>query len=120
MIPGIISAPLFAAVQGMEAICSPTSAHKSAGSANGASIAITTPSVTVTASGGTPPYSHSWASSGGGSAAATASTSATTAFEATLAPGDTDSETFVDTVTDANGVETSARCPVFIQHVDLR
>ena len=119
MIPGIVSAPLFASVQGMEAVASPSTVRKTQGSTSGSTFTLTTPTTTVTVTGGTPPYSHSWAGSGI-TATATAPTSATTAFQAMLGPGETDLETFTDTIIDANGVQTTASCNVVINNVDLR
>lgn len=61
----------------------------------------TSESVTVTASGGTGPYTYSWTRlSGASSVFATASTAATTAFEATICFGSR-SAVFRCTVTDS-------------------
>jgi len=118
MIPGIVSAPLFASVQGMEAVASPSTVRKTQGSTSGSTFTLTTPTTTVTVTGGTAPYSHRW--DGDGVGTATDPTSATTAFQATLDAGQTDSETFTDTITDANGVQTTASCKAVINNVDLR
>lgn len=75
---------------------------------------ITSGSVTVNVAGGTPPYTHSWAASGG--VTATNPTSATTAFVGTppAIEGEVEGEP-TDTVTDANGLTNSISVPVFIQ-----
>jgi hypothetical protein len=119
MIPGIVSFPLFAAAQGMEAVASPATVNRTFGSGSGAPTTLDTPSVTVTVTGGTPPYSHSWTTDNP-NVTPTAPSAATTAFEATVDPGDSESATCTDTITDANGVKTTAQCIATLHLVDFR
>jgi hypothetical protein len=113
MIPGIVSFPLFASAPAMSAVANPSAVSKVQGG-YGSTKTLTTPTTTVSVTGGTAPYTHSWA----GGVAATAPTSATSAFRATLSPGDIVTETMTDTVTDANGVTAEASCGVYLQNVD--
>ena len=74
------------------------------GSTSGGSKTLTTSSVTVTAHGGSSPYTFSWARISGSSAiTATAPSAANTAFTATLSPNQELLATFRCTVTDNSG-----------------
>lgn len=115
MIPGIVSAPLFASTQGLVATASPTRVVRLQGTHGSGSETLTTPATTVTVSGGTPPYSHSWSS---GASTPGSPTSATTTFSATLSPDQEIDEQLIDTVTDANGVVTTAHCGVLLNLVN--
>jgi hypothetical protein len=118
MIPGIVSAPLLAAEQGMTAVATPPSVSKTSSTRTGVATLVVTPSTTVTVTGGTSPYTHSWATTNP-DATATAPPAATTAFEATVDPGGSVVATFIDTVTDNNGVVTTAECDASMHLVDL-
>jgi hypothetical protein len=119
MIPGIVAAPLIASAQGMNAVASPASVSKAQGTHVGTPQTLTTPSTTVAITGGTAPYTHSWITDDP-TVSASAPTSATTAFSATLNPGDDAVATCTDTITDANGVQTTAECIASLQLVDFR
>ena len=62
---------------------------------------VTSDPVTVTASGGTSPYTYSWVRQSGSTMSATAATSATTSFSRSLAVNGTASAVWRCTVTDA-------------------
>ena len=64
---------------------------------------VTSASVTITASGGTAPYTYSWAKKSGDAITATAASSATTAFNGTVGVGETITAVFTCTVTDSAG-----------------
>jgi hypothetical protein len=77
---------------------------------------VTTVPVTVSVSGGTAPYSHSWvldASDGVASAEALSPTSATSAFRGAGVDPDGGSASFSDHVTDANGLTNSIAVSAF-------
>lgn len=78
-----------------------------AGSVTGAGTA-TSNAATATPTGGSAPYSYSWARIGGASGAANSPTSATTTFSKTLGNGDETSELFRCTVTDSFGTTATA------------
>jgi len=82
---------------------------------------ITTASVTVTAAGGTAPYTYSWVrTSGSTSITATSSTAATTTFTgSSLASGSTYSAVFTCTVTDAAAATKTAVVSVEITRVAM-
>jgi hypothetical protein len=116
MIPGILTFPCFASAQGLTAAASPS--YLSATATPGGTGTATTTGTTVAVSGGTPPYTHSWASSLGSGITINSPTSATTKFHEALTLGQTDQDTFIDTVTDANGVVAHASCDVFLMRAD--
>lgn len=118
MIPGIVSAPLLASEQGMTAIATPSSVNKAKSTRLGGALTVTTPSTTVTVTGGTAPYSHSWATTNPDASAVSAS-AATTKFEATIDPDTNVDALFIDTVTDANGVVTTAECEAHMSLVSI-
>lgn len=67
-------------------------------------IAVTTFATIVSVTGGTPPYTHSWARTDGGSGTwEIVHTDGTARFRRSCAPGDNFTATFADTVTDARG-----------------
>lgn len=77
---------------------------------------VTTVPVTVSVSGGTAPYTHSWnldTSDGVAAAEPLSPTSATTAFRGSGVDPDGGSATFSDNVTDANGLTNSILVPAF-------
>jgi len=82
---------------------------------------IVTASVTVTAAGGTPGYTYSWArTSGSTSITATSSTAATTTFTgSSLASGSTYSAVFTCTVTDSAAATKTAIVSVEITRVAM-
>jgi hypothetical protein len=82
---------------------------------------IVTASVTVTAAGGTAPYTYSWVrTSGSTSITATSSTAATTTFTgSSLASGSTYSAVFTCTVTDAAAATKTAVVSVEITRVAM-
>lgn len=68
---------------------------------------VTTLAVTVSVSGGTPPYTHDWALdlvTGAATAVALSPSSASTQFRATGVNSGGADASFIDTVTDANGI----------------
>lgn len=67
-------------------------------------VLITSSTATATPTGGTAPYTYSWAKVSGDTMTVTASTSASTAFRLGVGPGDTKSATYRCTVTDKNGL----------------
>jgi hypothetical protein len=62
---------------------------------------VTTDTVTVTASGGTGPYTYAWTKVSGDTFTVTAPTGAATAFEVTVALGETQNAVYKCTVTDS-------------------
>ena len=77
---------------------------------------VTTNSVTVTVSGGTPPYSIAWTALGGiGAWTILSPASLSTRFRAVApSPGDTDNNSFVGTITDARGREGEVTVPAIV------
>lgn len=118
MIPGIVSAPLFAAAQALTGSASPPEVSK-VDSSYGGTKTLTTPTTTVTVTGGTGPYTHSWATNDV-RLSATDPSLATTAFTATLDAGEEVDADGFDTVTDANGIVTVVVCGCFMSLVDFR
>jgi hypothetical protein len=116
MIPGILSAPLIASAQAMTAVASPGNLSRVVGTRASGSQTLTTAATTVNVTGGTPPYSHSW--SGDARITPSAPTSATTQFSATIFPDHEIDTIMTDTVTDANGIATTATCEVDIYLVN--
>lgn len=85
-------------------VTGPTEAYGAA--ANAAAVTVSTNSVTVTVEGGTPPYTYSWAKTGGdgGTWSASAPSAKTTTFRRTLVDaGNSYIAYFVCTVTDSKG-----------------
>lgn len=83
------------------------------GAASNIAVAINTSAVTAMPAGGTAPYVYAWSKTAGDSNWSILSpAAATTQFRRTgNAPGDTETATFICTVTDANGAHsTSAAC----------
>lgn len=106
--PSAASRP-FAGVGGMTVTVTPDSAF-GYGSSH-APIIITTTSVTASVEGGTAPFTYSWAAEFS-SFDAVSPTSATTIFRSdAVGPGDTATDNFVCTVTDAHG-QTAASAPI--------
>ena len=73
------------------------------GDSNG-TIQITSGIATATPTGGTAPYTYAWTKVSGDTMTVTNSTSASTAFRASVGPGDSRSATYRCTVTDKNGL----------------
>lgn len=122
MMPGLSGVMLQSVdvAAGSGATAYPSSVSKTISSSDGLSHTATTPITTVTATG-TAPFTHAWAlASGDASITITSPTGASTAFSASLAPGEAKTGTFTDTVTDANGVVSTASVTVTLHHVDLR
>lgn len=103
----------------LAASCAPTTVSgTSAGSGT-----CTTDATTVTATGGTPPYTYAWALVSYSSSTpptANAPTNATTAFTQTsLSPGEATDADWLPTVTDDNGNTAVADSPVTSIFVDI-
>lgn len=99
MIPGLCSLFYRRGTKGtFSVVISPTTVG-GAGTGPGT---VTSSSVTAIASGGTPPYTYSWARyTGDASISADSGTSATTTFSANLGINDSTSAQFVCNVTDS-------------------
>jgi hypothetical protein len=77
---------------------------------------VVSSSVTVTASGGTAPYTYAWTrKTGVGSIVATSATSASTTFSETLVAGQTRENIWTCTVTDAAAATTTVDVPVTLE-----
>lgn len=81
------------------------------------SIQVTTEVATITVSGGTPPYVHSW-SLEDSSWSATAPSSASTQFRSPILSNGTDSSaTATDTITDSDGNVTAVSLSVYCSNL---
>jgi hypothetical protein len=123
MMPGLSSVMLQSVdlAAGAGATAYPTSVSKTISSTDGLSHSATTPVTTLSATGGTAPYTYAWElDSGDASITITSPSSASTTFSASLAPDEAKTATFTGTVTDANGVKMTANVSATLHHVDLR
>lgn len=85
---------------------SPSSSFASVTSAS--VVAVTTRNVTAFVTGGTAPFSYSWAQTSGQPASIYSPTNATTKFSMALGPGSDEDAQFTCTVTDSLGLTASA------------
>ena len=69
-----------------------------------AAILITSSTATATPTGGTAPYTYAWTKVSGDTLTVTNPTNASTAFRASIGPGDSRGATYRCTVTDKNGL----------------